>query len=307
MGVEQSGILIVDDDPGAIRLLRSALQDYPDVRFATSGSAAMRLARERAPDIILLDGQMPTESGFDVCKNIKDDAALAAIPIIFVTAHDGLDFEIKALALGAADFISKPISAPRVALRVKLHLQLKWQFDQLRMLASIDGLTQLANRRTFDETLAREWRRTARDKRPLSLVLIDVDFFKAYNDTYGHPAGDECLQLVAAKLRAVAQRASDLVARFGGEEFALLLAETPLDGAHAIANNLRASLEEAAFPHAGSSVAPHVTVSIGVSCSAHPSTDASSPNERDLIEAADRALYLAKQRGRNRVEAVAIP
>jgi len=311
---DQSGILIVDDDPIAIQVLRRALLEYADVRFATNGKDALRLVQERAPDVILLDGEMPGENGFAVCRKLKANPEFADIPVIFVTGHDSIDFETTALELGAADFIGKPFIPPRVQLRVRLHLQLKQQMDQLRALATTDGLTRLANRRTIDETLAREWNRAGRSGLPLSLLLIDVDFFKRYNDAYGHPAGDACLRLVAAAIGRAARRPTDLAGRFGGEEFAVILAKTGIDGALRVAETLREEVARAAIEHRASETASFVTVSIGVSCSGvvqgphvRGSEDVGSGpacRESDLVDAADRALYLAKQRGRNRVEFV---
>ncbi len=311
--LEDANILIVDDDPLAIRILRAALGAYKHVRFATSGADAMRLSRDKPPDLILLDSEMPGENGFEFCKRLKLEPLLQDVPVIFVTSHDDLEFETRALGLGAADFLPKPISAPRVELRVRLHLQLKHQLDQLRALASTDGLTGLANRRVVDETLKREWRRAQRSGRPLSLLLIDVDYFKLFNDRYGHPAGDGCLKRVAAAVRGAARRPTDLAARFGGEEFAVVLAETSLSGACLVADSIRRSIIESSIPHAGSEVAPHVTVSIGAAClggepnaadrrSGPPLPSVPPHGIEELIEAADKALYRAKKSGRNRVE-----
>jgi diguanylate cyclase (GGDEF)-like protein len=311
--LQDASILIVDDDPGAIRILRAALRDYKHVRFATNGADAMRLSRENPPDLILLDSEMPGENGFEFCARVKLEPLLHDVPVIFVTSHDDLEFETRALGLGAADFLPKPISAPRVELRVRLHLQLKHQLDQLRSLASTDGLTGLANRRVADETLKREWRRAQRSGRPLSLLLIDVDYFKLFNDRYGHPAGDGCLKQVAAAVRSAARRPTDLAARFGGEEFAVVLAETSLSGARLVADSIRRSIIESSIPHADSEVASHVTVSIGAAClgadpavserrSGPPLPSSHAFELVDLIEAADKALYRAKKTGRNRVE-----
>ncbi len=308
----ECSVLIVDDDPSAIQLIRRALSEHSDVRFATNGKDALRLARVRAPDLILLDGEMPGEHGIEVCRRLKADPDLREIPIIFITANDDILFETQALELGAADFLAKPISGPRVRLRVRLHLQLKRQLDQLRALARTDGLTQLANRRSLDEALAREWRRAQRTGSPLSFLLIDVDFFKAFNDAYGHPAGDECLKAVAAAIATAARRPSDLTGRFGGEEFAMVLADTPSAGARHVAKQVNEAVARLGLPHRASSVAGHITVSVGISSWEGPlpagrASRASVPFATDaaeLVEAADRALYLAKQRGRNRVEFV---
>jgi diguanylate cyclase (GGDEF)-like protein len=307
-------ILLVDDDPIALKLVRQILSAYANVRFATCGADALRLARACPPDLILLDGEMPGLNGFEVCKLLKADPALREIPVIFVTAHDDVEFENLALTLGAADFLAKPLSAAKVKLRVALHLQLRQQIEALRLLANTDAATSLANRRRLDEALALEWNRASRIGLPLSLLLIDIDFFKAFNDEYGHPAGDHCLRRVAQVIRSAAARPQDLACRFGGEEFAVVLPHTDAAGALRVASRIHEQLSAAAIPHRGSRVAEHVTVSIGVSCSAHggPGTSEVTPGlpqprdrELALIDVADRALYAAKRGGRNRTEIAA--
>jgi len=307
-------ILLVDDDPVALKLARQILHAYANVRFATRGVDALRLARASAPDLILLDGEMPGQNGFEVCKIFKADPALRDIPIIFVTAHKDVEFEALALTLGAADFISKPLSAPTMQLRVELHLRLRQQLEALRYLADTDGATSLANRRKLDETLASECRSARRTGAPLSLLLIDIDFFKAFNDEYGHVAGDHCLRRVAHVIRDLARRPTDLAARFGGEEFAMVLPHTHAGGALEIAHTIRERLADAAIPHRGSRVAAHVTVSLGVACMQPGSPgpaggDRAAPPaiecERRLVETTDRALYAAKRGGRNRAELAA--
>ena len=300
---DDASILIVDDEPGAIQVLRAALSSYADVRFATSAEDAERLLRERLADLILLDAEMPGESGFDFCVRLKADPQLCEIPVIFVTSHDDVAFEVRALESGASDFIVKPVSAPRVQLRAHLHLRLKQQLEQVQTLAVTDSLTELANRRAFDEALEREWAGAVRGGRALSLVILDVDHFKRFNDALGHPAGDRCLQQVAAALRSVGRRRTDLAARIGGEEFALLLPDTSAEGARVVGDAACRAIRELAIPHADSPVGPHVTVSVGV-CT-HPG-DGESEGPRALIDGADGALYLAKARGRARVESASI-
>ena len=168
---------------------------------------------------------------------------------------------------------------------------------ELERLATRDGLTSVANRRSFDETLNMEWRRASRESRALSLLMIDVDFFKPYNDTYGHQGGDECLRQVAAAMSGVVKRASDCVARYGGEEFSILMPSTEPEGALIVAERIRAAVEALHLPHSGSKVADHVTVSIGVA-SMHVGSEGLSAG---LVAAADAALYRAKHEGRNRV------
>lgn len=297
------GILIVDDDPGAIQLLRRMLGRFSQIRYATNGVDALRIARETVPDLVLLDAEMPGMSGFDVCRELKADPVLRDTPVLFVTGHDDLAFETRALTLGAADFITKPLNPVRVNLRVDLHLKLKQHTDLLRKLATTDGLTGLANRRVLDETLALEWRIAVRTGRPLSVLMVDVDYFKNFNDAYGHPAGDACLQSVARALDAVPRRPGDLVGRYGGEEFAVLLPDTSEEGARLLACALCTAVAEVEIPHCGSAVSPHVTVSVG-GASRVPGDPSTEPD--GLVQAADRALYLAKQLGRDRTAFMAL-
>lgn len=308
---EQS-ILLVDDDPIMIQLLARALVGSAQMRFATDGDEALRQLQEHGADLVLLDANMPGRSGFDVCAALRADPSLAEIPVIFVTGNRAPEFELRALEAGAVDFISKPITEALLAARVRTHLRLKRLSDQLRRLATIDALTGLTARRVLDETLEREWQRTLRDAQPISLLMIDVDHFKRYNDRYGHPAGDACLRRVAQAIRDVAHRPGDLAARFGGEEFALLLPQTPRDGAQAVAARLLQSLHDAALPHADSPTSDRLSVSIGIGCfDAHSGSWSSAtgrpgdqlperPGVADLVAGADRALYAAKAAGRGR-------
>ena len=303
-------ILLVDDQPLMIRLMARALADVRELRYATSGEDALRMAHESPPDLVLLDTEMPGMGGLEVCKLMKADPELQHVPVIFVTAHSGAEFELSGFEVGAADFIAKPISAPLLVARVRTQLRLKTLTDELRSLASRDGLTGLANRRSFDEALSCEWRRSLRSGSPLSLLMVDVDHFKLFNDHYGHPAGDACLRLVAGALGSAARRPADVVARYGGEEFVLLLPETPRDGAERVASSVIDAAAALAIPHAASKTSPHVTLSIGIasqgervastgrsSLRACPTADEASGAEK-LVCVADRALYQAKHAGR---------
>jgi diguanylate cyclase (GGDEF)-like protein len=213
-----------------------------------------------------------------------------------VTAQNDETAEAFGLELGAADFISKPINPKIVRARVKTQLTLKAQSDLLRQWVYIDGLTGVFNRRHFDEHLKAESGRAARHGAILSVVLLDVDFFKRYNDHYGHQAGDDCLRRIATALKAGLRRPGDVVARYGGEEFACLLPETGLEGALTLANQLGRRVFEEQIAHVDSSVAPVITVSLGV-CTQPGGTAAST---EALLRGADAQLYLAKSGGRNR-------
>jgi diguanylate cyclase (GGDEF)-like protein len=305
-------ILLVDDDPGTIQLLGRILSDSGNLRFATSGEDALRLAHDSVPDLILLDAEMPGMSGFQVCETLKADPALANVPVIFVTSHSEPEFEVSGFELGAADFIAKPVSAPLVLARVKSQLRVKRIADELRRIATIDVLTGVANRRRFDEALEREWRRARRSGDPLALLMIDVDHFKPFNDRYGHPAGDACLRSVAQALVGATLRPADLVARYGGEEFVMLLPQTPRGGAEHVAQGVLDAVGALVIAHEASSTARHVTVSVGVACYDNdsecwvpPSADSRFGDDLrarcsaiELVQAADKALYSAKHAGR---------
>jgi diguanylate cyclase (GGDEF)-like protein len=304
-------ILLVDDDPGAIQLMARLLVGEGSLRFATNGRDALRLARAATPDLVLLDAEMPNLSGFEVCAALKADPALADVPVIFVTSHKDESFEVAGFAVGAVDFIAKPVNPQLMQVRVRSQLRVKRMADELRLTATVDALTGIANRRRLDEVLEREWLRSRRSREPLALVMVDVDHFKLFNDRYGHPAGDACLHRVAQALSGACLRPGDLVARYGGEEFALVLPHTPLLGAEHVMRRILDAAEALAIPHAGSPVAPHVTVSAGVACYSEagdksavaPANALSSTIQdsiRQLIQAADSALYTAKRAGRAR-------
>jgi diguanylate cyclase (GGDEF)-like protein len=293
--MKSSSILLVDDDPVIIRSISRILADVAEVRFATNGEAALRLARESMPDLILLDSEMPGMSGFQVCEAFQSDSELVEVPIIFVTSHSDTAMHVAGLEAGAVDFIAKPISEPLLLARVKSQLRIKRLTDELRSATMVDPLTQIANRRRFDDKLSRECARCVRTQEPLSVLMIDVDYFKRFNDNYGHPAGDVCLKKVAAVLEKSCHRPADLAARYGGEEFTLVLPGVALKGAEHVAHRILEALSTLALPHAKSSISKFVTVSIGIGYfNKVPRNGA----ERDLLAAADKALYAAKSGGR---------
>jgi diguanylate cyclase (GGDEF)-like protein len=292
-----SKILIVDDEPINACLLEVMLASDYEIHIAMNGPEALTLAEMHRPDLILLDVLMPGMDGFEVFRRLRSIKSLANVPIIFVTALEGEIDESCGLELGAADYITKPYSSQLIRLRVKNHIELKRQRDQLEVISLTDGLTGIPNRRRLDEFLEQEWRRAVRTGSALSFLMVDVDFFKLYNDTYGHISGDECLKMIAHALHDAVTRPSDLVARFGGEEFGCLLPETNAAGALHVAEVLRKRVESLKIPHENSEVAPFVTVSVGVA-SVVPSSGESFIT---LTEEADAALFVAKTEGRNRV------
>lgn len=291
-------LLIVDDEPINIQSLYQLFRDDCEIFMATSAEQALAYCQNGPlPDLILLDVLMPGVGGCELCKQLKADPATADVPVIFITAQMGPEEETRALEAGGVDFISKPVNPSVVRARVRTHLMLKAQSDLLRSLAFVDGLTGVANRRRFEDALQVEWRACRRDGRPLTLLMIDVDHFKLFNDHYGHLEGDLCLKRVAAAIAQLAFRAHDVVARYGGEEFACLLPGVSEQDAVLKAEALCRAIEQLTIPHAMSSAAAVVTVSIGVA-SLVPD-DTSEPSL--LVGAADAALYQAKATGRNRV------
>ena len=303
-------ILVVEDSKVAIKAITGYLEEigvHPVV--VETGSAAVEMYRKEHPDIILLDIILPDIDGYEVAKQIrklqgKDDWTA----IIFLSVMSKDDDLARGIQAGGDDYLMKPVG--RVVLQakvaamyrlvrmqralVKLTEQLNDANQELHRLSMIDGLTGIANRRLFDESLVREWRRCTRLQKPISIVMLDVDYFKKYNDKYGHQAGDECLKAVAKQVGNAVPRASDLAARYGGEEFVLILGDTDEDGARLVANRIRMMVAALKVPHAES---PHgsVTVSCGVS-SVLPNDTLSV--ER-LVKSADNALYHAKKQGRN--------
>jgi diguanylate cyclase (GGDEF)-like protein len=291
-------ILLVDDVPTNVKILAQSLESLYQIKVANNGVDALAIAQREQPDLILLDIMMPDMDGFEVCQQLKRNIVTRRIPVIFVTAMTADTDEEHGLNLGAIDYITKPFVIPIVKARVRNHIHLKQQADLLESRSLLDALTLIPNRRKFDETLAMEWRRAMRDKTPLSLVMVDIDYFKQYNDHYGHGAGDICLQKVAAALAESVVRPSDLVARYGGEEFVVILPDTHQQAALHVAERVRESIERLALPHAHSTVAAVVTISVGV---ATQQVTQEHLLPKILSDAADKALYSAKNEGRNRV------
>jgi diguanylate cyclase (GGDEF)-like protein len=322
-----SRILVVDDSRVARAVLTALLNaaGYPDVCTADSVGRAFALlgVNTAAPaaseiDLILMDITMPEVDGIAAIRQIRATAVLRDIPIIVVTGRVEPGNLQMAFDAGAMDYITKPPHEIELAARVTSALRLKDEIDQrkarerelvqvlqqleaanrlLEHRSATDGLTGVANRRQFDSVLAAEWGRANRHNTWLSLIMVDIDKFKQYNDTYGHQGGDACLKTVADILVSDAQRSADLVARYGGEEFALILPGTDLEGGVFVAERLRAAVEEARIAHAASLVSDHVTLSLGVAAMLPRCDD----TQVSLVAAADKALYQAKQEGRNRV------
>jgi diguanylate cyclase (GGDEF)-like protein len=296
-------LLVVDDEPSNILTLYEILKPFYEVCMATSGRDALQFCESNQPDLVLLDVMMPDLSGYEVCRQLKANEATREVPVLFVTAQSDPDDEAHALDEGAVDFISKPVHDKVVLARVRTQLTIKMQAERLRSLAMIDGLTGVANRRQIDATLVREWRHCMRSRSPLAVLLIDVDYFKRYNDHYGHLAGDACLQAISGALEANVRRPHDLVGRFGGEEFVCVLPETPVEGAEQRANVLVEAVRALCIPHERSDASKVVTVSVGAAVTVPVRTD----DPDSLIAAADTQLYAAKQAGRAQAQCALVP
>jgi len=304
-------ILVVDDSPTIRAALKALLERMGHtVVEANDGKEALQMYRQDRPGLVLIDVVMPIMDGYESARHMRETKADEWVPIIFLSSKEADQDLDRAIEAGGDDYLVKPVSF--VVLNAKIRAlqrlesmrtkQLEMSRDlasanrELEKLSRQDGLTGIANRRYFDSYLVTEVRRGARERQPLSLILSDVDHFKAFNDCYGHQAGDDCLRRVAAALSSAGRRPADLAARYGGEEFAMVLPGTVLDGAVDVAQAVSRVIEGLAIPHERSAVDRRVTLSQGV-VSLTPEKETSS---EDLIQRADQALYLAKQQGRNR-------
>lgn len=319
--LEEMNILIVDDSRFSLTLTKTFLGKFGYKNMICAKSAAeaftalnMEDNDAATPDIdlILMDIVMDKMDGIEACRRIKNDKRFDDIPIIMLTGDTKNKSLEDAFQAGAVDYITKPLNKIELKARVRSVLRLKREILErkdrearlkkvtleLECLSSMDGLTGIANRRYFDETLGKEWRRAMRDPKPISLVICDIDHFKPYNDYYGHQAGDEALKQTAQTLYKIGSRVGNLAARYGGEEFALILPDTENRHTMAIAERFRQEVESLQIPHASSKAHDYMTASVGVA-TLLPDND-TSPS--DLIEMAGKALYNAKERGRNRVE-----
>ncbi|WP_051906515.1 response regulator [Methylomarinum vadi] len=291
-------ILIVDDIPINTEILEGALTDQYTVLIANNGDDAMLKAISvPPPDLILLDINMPGMNGYDILRKLQGNELTQKIPVIFITARTDTEDEEIGFKLGAVDYIAKPFKIPVIQARVNNQIKIKQQSERLEQLANLDGLTGIPNRRQFEKVLQKEWHRARRSQKPLSVIFIDIDFFKKFNDTYGHAVGDECLIAVAKTLKKELKRCADFIARYGGEEFVAILPETDGKAAFALAEAMRISaakiqLSDLVLPQ------PSITLSLGVSTA----IPGNGMKPEDLINAADRALYQAKHNGRNQVK-----
>lgn len=303
---KRSIILIAEDDRAVRNNMAQLLENegYQVIETA-NGEECLAAYQQTMPNLVLLDAMMPKMNGFECCQQLKQLPGSDYIPILMIT---GLEDEASvnwAFDSGASDFITKPIRWPVLRQRVRVHLeknQLNQQLEKanqkLTQLASVDDLTQLANRRVFSEQLQAVWQRRETEQMSLSLILADIDYFKHYNDTYGHLQGDQCLIQVASTIKQCLKHPTDLASRYGGEEFVVLLPQTSLESAVQVAEDMRLSVKALAIPHPSSALANHVTISLGVACAV---PNSQLIDAHILFQAADQALYQAKAEGRDRV------
>jgi len=299
---EKNRILIVDDDTSALIELASILKQDYKIYTVKDGASALEKAEESIPDLILLDVVMPDMDGFEVLDKLQNNEKTKDIPVIFITGSTGSDSEIKGLTAGAVDYVHKPLDEMLVKLRVRHQIQLLNQFRKIEHLSMVDQLTGLPNRRSFEMRIHEEWDRASRDLTAISLMMIDVDHFKKYNDSYGHQQGDVALQALADLFLKSLKRPADFAARWGGEEFIVLLPNTDIDGAFELAETIRIHAAEMDIPAPDGSITK-ITVSIGV----NTRTQGQLTSIEKFVSWTDTALYAAKNRGRNKVCTFEVP
>ncbi|MCJ8319307.1 MAG: diguanylate cyclase [Colwellia sp.] len=290
-------ILIVDDEKSNRRILKDLLQEQAKIIFAKNGHQALELAKKHRPDLILMDVLMPEFSGFDVIDVLKNDNQTMNIAVIFITGLTNSDDEAQGFSLGCCDYIYKPFKSNVVIARVMMHLELIRQRKILNDIAHIDALTGVSNRRKMDEVLKEEIAANNRNKTTLVIAMLDIDFFKPFNDHYGHGAGDIALRQVGDILRESCKRPRDFVARYGGEEFVVVLPDSTLAGASLVLQGIMTSISEKQISHQYSDVSSVLTVSIGAIVLA----DCPNCTVDNVLEKADQLLYQAKDNGRNQL------
>lgn len=313
-------VLLIDDQPMIAEAVRRALANEKEIDFhyCSDPTKAITIANKIQPTLILQDLVMPEVNGLMMVKFFRVNKQTSIVPIIVLSSKEDAKIKSEAFSLGVNDYLVKLPDNIELIARIKYHSKAYIHHKQrdeaflallesekklneanqaLEALSSLDGLTSIANRRKFDEIIVKEWQRATRNSSTLSILMIDIDFFKKYNDTYGHQGGDFCLKEIALIIKTAEKRSTDLAARYGGEEFALILPETELKGAEDIANNLLLKVRNCNINHSTSDAAKIVTISIGVACMI-PSIKSSYT---DLVELADQALYRAKESGRNKL------
>jgi len=290
-------ILITDDEKTNLDILGSILSPIYNLLISRSGPRTLELAKEHQPDLILLDVIMPEMSGFEIISKLKEAEETSRIPVIFITGLTDAANEEKGFFLGAVDYIAKPFNKSIVKARVNTHIKIVDQMRTIERIGLIDPLTKISNRRGFENRLTMEWNRAIREKTPISILIIDLDKFKIYNDTYGHQQGDAALKAFADVASKTLMRAVDFAARWGGEEFVILLPGADIEGAVAVAERVRKNVEAQVIP-TEEGEETMITVSIGLNTVVP--CDCPDITTDNFIKKADQALYKAKGSGRNR-------
>jgi len=314
-------VLLIDDQPMIAEAVRRAMSSEEDIDFhyCQDPTKAIKLATEINATVILQDLVMPEIDGLMMVRYFRVNKATAKIPIIVLSTKEEATIKSEAFQLGANDYMVKLPDKIEMIARIRYHsrayiyqlerdeafraleesrAKLAQANQTLKKLSSLDGLTGIANRRSFDEMLQKEWNRAMRSEKTIGLIMLDIDFFKLYNDHYGHQGGDDCLKKVAGGLASAIHRDADFLARYGGEEFSAILPDTDLEGAVKVAEEMRLAVQDLKIEHAKSKVADTVSISIGVSTM----VPQRGSDPEILIAAADQALYKAKEEGRNRVK-----
>ena len=314
-------VLLIDDQAMISEAVRRALSSEKDIEFhyCQDPAKAIKLAAEIKATVILQDLVMPEIDGLMMVRYFRVNKATSKIPIIVMSTKDEASIKSEAFKLGANDYMVKLPDKIEMIARIRYHSQAyinQLERDEafraleeskvklaeanrtLQKLSSLDGLTGIANRRSFDETLKKEWNRSIRGKQSIGLIMLDIDSFKLYNDHYGHQGGDDCLKRVANALESAIHRETDFLARYGGEEFSTILPETDLNGAVKVAEEMRLAIKDLRIEHAKSKVTDIVSISIGASAV----IPLQGMNQEVLIAAADQALYKAKEGGRDLVQ-----
>jgi len=290
--VSNAKILLVDDEKMNTAILAKSLYMFPNISRVHSGPEAIEFCKNSPPDLVILDIVMPNLNGLETCKIIKKLPLMQNCPVIFSTSLQSIEDELACWEAGGSDFINKPVTPMTLLKRIMSHIQLKLKYDQQQKLAYFDSLTKLGNKRYYDDFYKEQMLLASRSKTDLSLVVLDVDYFKAYNDNYGHKQGDKCLISIAGIIKSELNRPTDSAMRYGGEEFALILPNTDIKGAQFVARKIISNIKNEKIQHSGS---PYnvVTISAGVS-------SLKTINKGfDLFDASDKQLYLAKESGRN--------
>jgi diguanylate cyclase (GGDEF)-like protein len=295
LSLAESVILIVEDDPINAVVIEDLLSGLYQTKTVHSGESALKFCDVQPPDLILLDVMMDGISGLETCRTLKFNTQTQHIPIIFITSMHDQDDQNRCWEAGCVDFVAKPVNGVTLRNRIKSHLTLKLQTDLLRRMSFVDGLTGLYNRHLLEDVMEKFTSHVNRTNQPLSLMMIDVDWFKGYNDTYGHLEGDECLKRLARAIKDSLQRPTDMAIRYGGEEFLCLLPDTDHQGVENIANLLLKMVKDLAIEHKLSEFKV-VTVSIGI----HTISNSKNTSLVSTLAKTDEALYAAKQLGRNR-------